>query len=641
MMNNNLDLLIKNTLFLQAQKQQLDLNKQELEEKIKIAKTWLAKKPEYLQFLQLLQRELHKKNIGVFGELLTYFVKDVLNNEKEIVLDLYTYHNLPALKIESKNNGHLENIYEGNGGSIANIVSTGLRLISLSRLSNRKFIILDEPDCWLKPSHIPIFSKIIGEISQKLGIQTVLISHHDWNYFKHYGRVIELKKEGIHLKTQIIHDTSVEKYPENYIKSIKLKQFMSHYDTTYELHPYLTCIVGENDIGKSVIGPAMKAVNYNDSSDSYIQHNTNEAQVIITTNLDEQILWQRFLNTTQDNPQKVKYSLYKKEQLILSEYNAQSIPDFVEETLNIKLTEDLDIHIANQKQPVFLLSSDTKPQERAKILSLGKESLIVQKMMETIKSKTKIFQQQVKDLEIAYHATTRKITLLEHIDKTMIEIESLKERQINIKEKAEFISKLSDINIQLTSYNAFANISFIDNKINIPKIKDTTVLSDMITNYNLNQSISDIKAFIPQNFSYKLNELETLRENINLYQKNSYVVNIKHFNLIDFKYNIVDISILKKILVDFKSYSYIQNFTPILNINIENYKMKEQVLHNAIIAYNEAQNNYNEWQTKSINFFNNKQKLEKEQKEILLILKNKCPTCGQHITKEHIGAIHD
>ena len=73
MMNNNLDLLIKNTLFLQAQKQQLDLNKQELEEKIKIAKTWLAKKPEYLQFLQLLQRELHKKNIGVFGEVGAYY----------------------------------------------------------------------------------------------------------------------------------------------------------------------------------------------------------------------------------------------------------------------------------------------------------------------------------------------------------------------------------------------------------------------------------------------------------------------------------------------------------------------------------------------------------------------------------------
>jgi len=146
---------------LQGHYQGLQTEKELVEKKVQESKKWLAKQPDYLKFLQHLQSALHQKNIGAFSELLTYFVKDVLKKDKDIIFDLYTYHNLPALKIEALNDGCRESIYEGNGGSIANIVSTGLRLIALSRLQHRKFIVLDEPDCWLKPDHVPIFAKII------------------------------------------------------------------------------------------------------------------------------------------------------------------------------------------------------------------------------------------------------------------------------------------------------------------------------------------------------------------------------------------------------------------------------------------------------------------------------------------------
>src|SRR5690606_26457188 len=120
-------------------------------------------------------------------------------------------------------------------------------------------------------------------------------------------------------------------------------------------------------------------------------HHENEAKVLIELSNNKQVLWQRFLKTDQENPQKVKFSLFHNNILVSSEFSAHDTPAMIQKELNICTTEDIDIHIGNQKQPVFLLSSDTKPQQRAKILSLGKESLIIQKMMENIKSKTRQF----------------------------------------------------------------------------------------------------------------------------------------------------------------------------------------------------------------------------------------------------------
>ena len=111
---NLLQNTLKNATLLKGHKDAILIEKEKIYNEVEKAKKWLVKKPDYLKFLQHLQHVLHQKNIGIFSELLTYFVRDVLNKDKEIALDLYTYHNLPALRIEAVNNGHRESIYEGN-----------------------------------------------------------------------------------------------------------------------------------------------------------------------------------------------------------------------------------------------------------------------------------------------------------------------------------------------------------------------------------------------------------------------------------------------------------------------------------------------------------------------------------------------
>ncbi len=613
--SNSIESLINLAIFLSGQKAILENEKNIVVDNVEKAKKWLAKQPDYLKFLQHLQNSLHQKNIGAFSELLSYFVKDVLKKDKDIIFDLYTYHNLPALRIEAINDGCRENIYEGNGGSIANIVSTGLRLIALSRLPHRKFIVLDEPDCWLKPDHVPFFAKIIGEISEKLKIQTIIISHHDWNYFKDYGRVIRLETDGKNLEANIVHD-ELEVDDENldYIKSIRLRQFMSHQDTVFNLHPYLTCLIGENDIGKSVLATAIKSVSYNDSSDSYIKHFTDEAQVLIELTKDRQILWQRFKTTNQENPQKVKYSLFSNNQLIASEFNSNSVPGFVEKELNIKTNEDIDVHIGNQKQPVFLLSSDTKPQDKAKILSLGKESIIIQKMMENIKSKTKQNKQTVKDGEVKFNLLRRQLEFL-------LDIDELTEKSKKLKADFEEIEKkriiLSELKQDLDKLKILEQIGIIE-EIN------PNALTENLTFKNVKDLAYDIENLYVLSKLSELSLTKTQIEDIELQETKDLASSIRKLNVLHKAaiIDLIDINIKNETQVkDNRDFDLLREF--IEKIKSHNLEMEELI---------EKEKNLKIWE----------EKINQEIKVFMKENNNICPTCKQNITEQHIlGENHD
>lgn len=645
--------------------------------KVEKAKKWLGLQPEYLKFLQHLQSLLHQKNIGAFSELLTYFVKDVLKKDKDIVFDLYTYHNLPALKIEALNDGCRESIYEGNGGSIANIVSTGLRLIALSRLQHRKFIVLDEPDCWLKPDHVPIFAKIIGEISEKLKIQTIIISHHDWKYFKDYGRVIELSSDGKNLEANIVHDTEFEENEDHdYIRSIRMRQFMSHQDTEFPLHPYLTCLIGENDIGKSVLATAIKAVSYNDSSDSYVKHHCDEAQVLFTLNKKRQVLWQRFKVTSHENPQKVKYSLFVDKNLIADEFNSSEVPRFISKELNILTTEDLDIHVGNQKQPVFLLSSDVKPQERAKILSLGKESLIIQKMMENIKVKNRQNKQIVKEGEEKYDTLNKQLQVLVNIDDIVKTGEEAKSAYFALNKQQESIVELNTTLSELVAIKSLSEIKTCLSHIFEPSLKDCTSLKQILNDVYIQESIAEIDEV---NHNIKEPELKLVNDLDKMIKRLSLVEAGASIEVIDLELNepkIKDVADLSDVLGKLKNSTHLskidsidiqlqepkikdvadladilsrlKNSTKLSVVEPVDYQIAQEVklkdsdaLKKMLVELEQTEILLEDYEVKKANLELWKEKIDQEIDSFLQKNKGICPTCHQELGKEHfVGEKH-
>ena len=671
---------VNDALLLQGKAMSLTEEKESVTLKVTKAKLWLKRQPEYLKFLEHLQTIFHQENTQLFSELLTYFVKDVLNKEKDIVFDLYTYHNLPALKIEAMQNGHREDIYAGNGGSIVNIVSTGLRLIALSRMQNRKFIVLDEPDCWLKPDHVPFFAKIIGEISSQLGIQTIIVSHHSWEYFKDYGRVIELSLQGQQLQADIIHDTDFGMSDEEYeksdlIKSVKLSRFMSHYDTLIELHPHLTCLIGENDIGKSVLATGLRAVSYNDSSDSYIKHNESEAQIYIELTQGRSILWQRFLKTTQENPQKVKYSLFLNGNTSTPahhEFNSNTTPDFIQKELKICATEDIDVHINNQKQPVFLISSDTKPQQRAKILSLGKESLYIQKIMETIKSKTKIFKQEEKNGEIRYAQINKILDILENIDSQVENGKILKEnytitidklKEINnskiflnnwfINENLLALGSIQTPNTpdivntedhlftykNLLSYSQLSTIPVIKNIPLEPTIVDTEEAILLRKNLIINNKLSKTGFILETIQVPDIQDTSNFKIQLKSFITYSKIKEIGTINISITPPEFEDTTQIKNGLQQWKKLKYVSNIS----------KINENISLPNLISNTDALNLLSDWKQNQKTIEDNKLAYAKAMEDVKLAeqkleeffakTNNICPTCKQPVLASHLHNI--
>ncbi len=84
----------------------------------------------------------------------------------------------------------------GQGGSVANVVSVGLRMFAITPLDerrHRRFLVLDEQDCWLHPDLVPKPTRIVQEAGTALGFQVLMISHHDVsNFLRHADKVYRL-----------------------------------------------------------------------------------------------------------------------------------------------------------------------------------------------------------------------------------------------------------------------------------------------------------------------------------------------------------------------------------------------------------------------------------------------------------------
>jgi len=60
-------------------------------------------------------------------------------------------------------------------------------LMTLDEAKHRRFLVLDEQDCWLRPDLVPRLVKIVHDAGQALGFQVLMISHHDVGVFEQYA----------------------------------------------------------------------------------------------------------------------------------------------------------------------------------------------------------------------------------------------------------------------------------------------------------------------------------------------------------------------------------------------------------------------------------------------------------------------
>ena len=154
----------------------------------------------------------------MFGDILdevernlTYALREILEQDLKVITTREVKKGKVNITFGIERQGKREDILTGQGGSVCNIISVGLRLIALSQLhekEHRRFLILDEQDCWLRPDLVPSMMRIIHTIAQRLQFQILVISHHDVNLFREYAdriyRLLPPAREADGVKAELI-----------------------------------------------------------------------------------------------------------------------------------------------------------------------------------------------------------------------------------------------------------------------------------------------------------------------------------------------------------------------------------------------------------------------------------------------------
>ncbi|EKP0310310.1 AAA family ATPase [Aeromonas sp. 23P] len=383
----------------------------------------LIKKSDIQNMLQEMQAASQSGSIDIFQGLTTEMLHDAMpdNTDYRVKFDLYVSAGTPSLDIYLEKNiasGEgkekklvvREEIIDGQGGSISNVIVSALRIISLARTSKRRFLILDEPDCWLDQRYLKTFASVIKNISHEIGIQTIIVSHKSSDYFSGGCRVIEVFKEDSDRSKPsqfrlLADDSSNYKVADeddqddnrrdlnkkSYmdgvgIRYIRLVNLMSFEDSTIELCDTVNVIVGTNNYGKSLLRLALKAVSENRGKENLIRHNADSCIVEIGVENNAKIVWEY----KRKGKSKTTYTYFPDEndqtKFLRDERGGRDqAPDYVQEALAIGTVDDFDIQLTHQKSPLFVLDPNVTSTKRAKILSLGKESNTVQDMVAEFK----------------------------------------------------------------------------------------------------------------------------------------------------------------------------------------------------------------------------------------------------------------
>jgi hypothetical protein len=135
------------------------------------------------------------------------------------------------------------------------------------------------------------------------------------------------------------------------IQRIELVNFMSHQRTVIEPAAGLTVLIGQNNVGKSALVAALQILAANDPSTFVMRHDEKSCSITVETDDGHKIVWARKTSPSYTIDGQ-KFDRLKNE-----------LPEELHPILRmprIKVgANELDVHIASQKNPIFLLDSQS------------------------------------------------------------------------------------------------------------------------------------------------------------------------------------------------------------------------------------------------------------------------------------------
>jgi DNA repair exonuclease SbcCD ATPase subunit len=273
-------------------------------------------------------------------------------------------------------------VLEDNGGALTNAVGTALRLIAVVKAGVGRFLALDEADCWIAPDRVPAFYRVLADGARRLGVQCLAISHHDVSTFDAGLRVCRVEGEPATGVGIGVPDGGGDWDPDAPgLRFIRLRDVQGYADAMLSLSPGVNALMGPNNRGKSTVVRALRAVFYGEARDSLVRAGAGQAAVEIGLARGRTLRWTRQPRRTPVN----LWSLHEADGSVVQEgglrfeSGGRVPPPWVDRLCGITKVEELDVHIAHQKFPVFLLGEP--PSRRSAVLSVGQEAGYLRDML--------------------------------------------------------------------------------------------------------------------------------------------------------------------------------------------------------------------------------------------------------------------
>lgn len=144
-----------------------------------------------------------KDDIDKMADLVTYGLKTIFDDQ-DLSFKPVLSKRKDKINIDLKTcNGDIEGEFGSFGGSVAVIESFILRLLCILKMKLAKFVMLDETFAAVGDVYIPNTSKLISELSKKLNMDVLLVTHQR-EFLKNANTAYQVKESPDGLKMERI-----------------------------------------------------------------------------------------------------------------------------------------------------------------------------------------------------------------------------------------------------------------------------------------------------------------------------------------------------------------------------------------------------------------------------------------------------
>jgi exonuclease SbcC len=212
------------------------------------------------------------------------------------------------------------------------------------------------------------------------------------------------------------------------IKRITVRNFMTHKATVLELAEGVTVITGANNTGKSALVEALRSIAHNPAhGKTAIRHGEKCANVQVELNSGEIVEWERTDKSTVYrlhilDGDKISTEIYAK--------FGRTPPEDVRKLLRLDPVQTegdpVDIHIGNQRNPIFLL--DQVGSQAASFFAASTEAVHLLRMQQALKTRTDRSRTERKTLEkrcIMIEKELERLKALDSIEPEILRAETL------------------------------------------------------------------------------------------------------------------------------------------------------------------------------------------------------------------------